>query len=96
MSESKVILRAEARRLCAPLSLVAASLLEQFTADPILLCRYPEGDVDSISWPMPANDDANNWQSMLRSALYDARETGIIPNVAAVVLPDGSEFGIDF
>jgi hypothetical protein len=56
--------------------------------DTLLIYYYPSGDVDTIAWPRP------NPQH-LRSALYDAREQGIIPNVPAVILPSGKEFLID-
>jgi hypothetical protein len=55
----------------------------------ILVYRYPEGDCDTISWPNPNEDH-------LRSCLFDARETGMIPgDTRKVLLPDGSEFSID-
>ena len=56
--------------------------------DPILMLEYPSGDVDTIKWP---NFNADN----LRSALYDAREMGLIPDEPAVLLPDGTEFEIE-
>lgn len=96
MLEPKVILRAGSRRLHTPLSLVAASLSGHFSSDPVLLCEHPGGDHDTIVWPAPRGErERANWRLMLRSALYDARECGVIPNIAAVILPDGSEFGID-
>lgn len=49
----------------------------------ILLCFFDQ-DVNSIAWPNPDLRE-------LRSALYDARETGMIPFVQSVELPDGSE-----
>jgi len=54
----------------------------------ILIYDRPSGDVDTIKWPHPNKDH-------LRGALYAARETGFIPNVEAVLLPDGEEFLID-
>lgn len=63
----------------------------------ILICRHPEGDCDTIPWPMvsdfrtKAELDAN-----LRSALFDERECGNLPlDCQSVLLPDGSEFEID-
>lgn len=47
----------------------------------ILLSFSHEG-VTQIAWPEPDFDD-------LRNALYDARETGMIPNVQTVTLPNG-------
>lgn len=56
--------------------------------DPGLMVAYPSGDYDVIKWPNPETDN-------LRSALYDAREMGLIPDVGEVVLPDGATFTID-
>lgn len=56
--------------------------------DALLILRYPAGDCDTVRWPNP------NIQ-LLRGALYDARETGLIADVKSVLLPDGSEFFID-
>ena len=56
--------------------------------DAMLLCRYPAGDCDSTSWPNPNIE-------VLRGALFDARETGLIRDVASVLLPNGEEFFID-
>lgn len=54
--------------------------------DPLLLCIYPEGDCDTISWPAP---NVVN----LRRALYDGRECGFTgPNDTHVTLPDGTPF----
>ena len=54
----------------------------------LLVHTYPSGDVDTVNWPdfRPA---------ILRGALYDARETNEIPDVPAVLLPDGRRFAID-
>jgi len=52
-----------------------------------ILISHVEG-VNSICWPNPNEQD-------LRSALFDSREKGLIPNVTKVELPDGSEFKID-
>jgi len=51
----------------------------------LLLCVYPEGDCDAIKWPQYNEDN-------LRSALFDARETGEIPLDSRVLLPNGEEF----
>ena len=59
-----------------------------FSEDPILVCRYDAGDCDTINWPNPNEEN-------LRRALYDARETGVIPDVQLVTLPNGLEFSID-
>lgn len=52
----------------------------------ILISRIE--DVNTIQWPNPNERE-------LRSALFDAREMGMIPNVRTVQLPDGSEFSIE-
>jgi hypothetical protein len=52
-----------------------------------ILISHTEG-ANSIHWPNPNEQD-------LRSALFDSREQGLIPNVTKVELPDGSEFKID-
>jgi hypothetical protein len=54
----------------------------------ILIYYHPSGDVDTISYPHPN-------LKHLRAALYDARESGFIPDVPAVLLPSGEEFLID-
>lgn len=54
----------------------------------ILIFYHRGGDVDTISYPNP---NLNH----LRAALYDARESGFIPNVPAVLLPSGKAFLID-
>ena len=56
--------------------------------DPILIYFHPGGDPDTVSWPNPNAEH-------LRGALYGARETGFIPDVPIVLLPDGKEFAID-
>ena len=60
---------------------------EWHTENPILICGEGE-ERDTIAWPL--TDERN-----LAAALYDAREMGIIPDVQSVILPDGTEFGID-
>lgn len=56
----------------------------------ILICVYDAGDCDMISWPMcPKSPE------LLRRALYDAREYGLIDGKAtAVRLPNGETFDI--
>lgn len=53
----------------------------------ILMCMYDEGDCDTVSWPFKAKTP-----ELLRRALYDARETGLIGNVQSVTLPNGKQF----
>lgn len=57
------------------------------TQDVLMVSHYDAGDCDTIAWP---EYDAEN----LRSALYNAREMGLIPFVHSVLLPDGKEFAI--
>ena len=55
----------------------------------VLLRRYDGGDADTIRWPKPNEEN-------LKSALFDAREMGLLPPFAEeVVLPDGTPFEID-
>ncbi len=64
-------------------------LLAHYRENPILIKIYDEGDCDTIKWP---DYDAKN----LRSALYDARETGCITGYpTSVLLPDGTVFEIE-
>lgn len=63
--------------------IVDSMMREWYTGNPLLLRRYDGGDVDTIAWPLV---DAEG----LAIALYDAREMGIIPDVATVILPDGT------
>jgi hypothetical protein len=58
--------------------------------DEILIYRYPDGDCDTIGWPL--RDDQ---RGLLASALFDERECGTIPQVESVFLPDGEKFNID-
>lgn len=67
-----------------------SAMREFFSSDPVLVFRYPEGDGDSIPWPMKKKH-----RKMLASCLYDDREMGVIPYVPSVILPDGSEFFIE-
>lgn len=50
----------------------------------ILVHRYPEGDCDTITWPLGRRDSVN-----LPRCLFDDRECGII-NDQEVLLPDGT------
>lgn len=62
-----------------------------FGDDPvILLKRYDAGDCDTIP-----NVRSKRNRDNLVSALYDAREMGLIPEVSYVLLPDGTKFEID-
>lgn len=56
--------------------------------DSCLMFRYPAGDVDMVRWPDPSI-------KLLRGALQDARETGLIADTLSVRLPDGVEFFLD-
>lgn len=55
----------------------------------IILVRYPEGDCDTITWPLTGDG-----RTHLASALYDIYETGGL-TVRDVTLPDGTTFNID-
>lgn len=55
-----------------------------YYGDNLIVCRYPEGDCDTIHWPMRRKDREN-----LISALFDMRECGEVES--PVVLPDGEE-----
>jgi hypothetical protein len=55
----------------------------------ILLHRYPEGDCDSINWPLRDKDRDN-----LRATLYGEFECGNLTE-RTVILPDGTKFDID-
>jgi hypothetical protein len=57
--------------------------------EPALLIRYyPEGDVDTIPWPM---DERHT--ERLAIALFDQREcNAYFPGDALIELPDGSPF----
>jgi hypothetical protein len=59
-----------------------------YSSNPVLLYFHPSGEVDTIRWPKFDEE-------RLRSALYDARETGTIPNCSEVILPNGETFKID-
>lgn len=55
----------------------------------ILLRVYPEGDCDSICWPMKKKDKDN-----LAAALFDEYEMGNLKE-RSVLLPNGQQFNID-
>lgn len=61
---------------------------ERGPSNPVLLVEHDGGDHDTIAWPLTQ-------RGHLASALYGARETGLIPDVTEVTLPDGSTFNID-
>jgi hypothetical protein len=52
--------------------------------NPLLIKRYDAGDCDTIDADSPDMDN-------LKSALFDAREMGVIPAVSIAVLPNGEE-----
>lgn len=59
----------------------------------ILVYCYPEGDVDTISYPL---SPSGSWRPMLRSCLLDARECGRLPaDSQAVELPNGERFDLN-
>lgn len=69
-----------------------------YAAGELLVCIYPAGDCDTIRWPFPQDSTywtRDSWEQALRRALFDARETGQIPDVTEVLLPDGTVFMID-
>lgn len=56
-----------------------------------VLFRFYPGNIDTICWPMAPEETEN-----LASALYDCRETGLLPShCTSVLLPDGDLFDID-
>ena len=62
----------------------------------LLLIYYSNGEPDTVYWK-----DSRLWKGELdktglAAALFDARETGTIPDVREVELPDGETFAIDF
>ena len=72
-------------------AIVCEELRKHYNGDVrcILLHRYSDGDVDTIAWPSPNEEQ-------LRSCLYDLRETGMIPSdTKSAELPDGSIFEIE-
>jgi hypothetical protein len=72
-------------------AIVCEDLRKHYKGDEvcIMLHRYSAGDVDTIAWPAPNEEQ-------LRSCLYDLRETGMIPaDTKSVELPDGSVFEIE-
>lgn len=54
----------------------------------IIVHRYPDGDADTIPWPMVR--DRDKWLRALRAAIFDDRETGLIGD-QQFFLPDGTE-----
>lgn len=51
----------------------------------ILVHRYPEGDCDTVPWPLKTAKH----HEMLKACLFDAVETGLLRTGDAVYLPDG-------
>ncbi len=69
-----------------------------FSPDSLLMVRYASGDADRAPWPLVQDSYwvGDKGADALRSALYDAREMGLLaPDARAVTLPDGSTFAID-
>lgn len=58
---------------------------------PIFLHRYPEGDCDTVPWPWNnvTEDKKSRYMGTVIYNCYDARETGMIPADAIVLLPNG-------
>lgn len=56
--------------------------------DVMLMTTNSYGEPSTVNWP---KYDENT----LRLALFDARETGVIPHVSHAILPNGEEFEID-
>ncbi len=59
--------------------------------NPLLMTVYGAGDCDVAKWPLSTPE----LRERLARSLYDARETGCIPDITEVTLPDGSTFNID-
>ena len=61
----------------------------------VLLMYYSKyGEPNTIGWPRGWKGKLD--KAGLAEALFDARETGTIPHVREVELPDGETFVIDF
>lgn len=71
--------------------LVADFYRRASSLDPILVCHYPDGDCDTIPWPMTSGKH----NKTLAGALYDSREMGLVPDESVFLLPDGKEFCIE-
>lgn len=55
----------------------------------MIVYQYPEGDADTVSWPLTDND-----RKLLARALYGEYEMGNLTE-RTVILPDGTDFHID-
>jgi hypothetical protein len=62
--------------------------------DSLLIFHYPAGDTDTLPWPLKAEYRSDvQLRGQLRTALWDAIETGELPSdTDSVLLPDGTEF----
>ena len=65
--------------------------------NPILVCRNEYGEVMSPDWKDGKiyESKTHDGRHVLAICLFDARETGQIPDVKEVTLPDGATFVID-
>jgi hypothetical protein len=63
----------------------------------LLIRRYPAGDFDTVSWPLPrAKAKRESALRNLAYALFDERECNdLFPHAAVVELPDGTAFDFD-
>lgn len=88
MKQIKLIV--EGGRLYTAHADIVDKLMKDYYKDNVILIKqYDAGDYDTIKFPKPNEEN-------LRSALYDARETGVIPgDTTEVELPDGTIFQID-
>jgi hypothetical protein len=92
MSEVK-LMKMDGRLALAPSPETKSYFGGWFEDNPVLLVkRYENGDSDCDTI---RNVKSKKNQDNLRSALYDAREMGLIPDVSYVLLPDGAKFEID-
>lgn len=88
--EKTVKLIAQDGRLCTSHLDIVDEFSKKYAGEEpsVLLYQYSEGDWDAVNWPNPNEEH-------LRSCLFDCRETGMIPDVREVQLPDGTIFQID-
>lgn len=72
---------------------------DESSNEPMIVIRiYNTGDCDAIHWPFGCHGFSytkDKDRCNLGVALYDAREMGLIPNGAKVLLPNGEEFDFD-
>lgn len=59
------------------------------THGPIMLFRYPEGDCDTLSWPL------SDTSEQLAVIVSDMRECGWIEDSDVVLLPNGEKINVD-